>query len=346
MNDAKQAWQSPSPQMGEGWDDPASGLLLAGKSIVRHDWTREEVRVLFDLPFPDLMFRAQTIHRVNFEPTEVQISTLLSIKTGGCPEDCAYCPQSAKYDTGVKAEKLMPLDAVLREARAAKGAGASRFCMGAAWREPKDRDLDNVCAMVEGVKALGLETCATLGMLTGAQALRLKDAGLDYYNHNLDTSPEFYGEIITTRVYQDRLQTLDHVRGAGIHVCCGGIVGMGETREDRVGMIATLASLPEHPESVPINMLVRVAGTPLTSEPSLEPLEFVRTIAVARITMPRSVVRLSAGREDMSEETQVLCFLAGANSIFYGPKLLTTPNPKRDRDQDLMHRLGMSPMEP
>jgi biotin synthase len=346
VNDAKQAWQSPSPQMGEGWDDPASGLLLAGKSIVRHDWTREEVRVLFDLPFPDLMFRAQTIHRVNFEPTEVQISTLLSIKTGGCPEDCAYCPQSAKYDTGVKAEKLMPLDAVLREARAAKGAGASRFCMGAAWREPKDRDLDNVCAMVEGVKALGLETCATLGMLTGAQALRLKDAGLDYYNHNLDTSPEFYGEIITTRVYQDRLQTLDYVRGAGIHVCCGGIVGMGETREDRVGMIATLASLPEHPESVPINMLVRVAGTPLTSEPSLEPLEFVRTIAVARTTMPRSVVRLSAGREDMSEETQVLCFLAGANSIFYGPKLLTTPNPKRDRDQDLMHRLGMSPMEP
>jgi len=346
VNDAKQAWQSPSPQMGEGRDDPASGLLLAGKSIVRHDWTREEVRVLFDLPFPDLMFRAQTIHRVNFEPTEVQISTLLSIKTGGCPEDCAYCPQSAKYDTGVKAEKLMPLDAVLREARAAKGAGASRFCMGAAWREPKDRDLDNVCAMVEGVKALGLETCATLGMLTGAQALRLKDAGLDYYNHNLDTSPEFYGEIITTRVYQDRLQTLDYVRGAGIHVCCGGIVGMGETREDRVGMIATLASLPEHPESVPINMLVRVAGTPLTSEPSLEPLEFVRTIAVARTTMPRSVVRLSAGREDMSEETQVLCFLAGANSIFYGPKLLTTPNPKRDRDQDLMHRLGMSPMEP
>ena len=346
MNDAKQAWRSPSRQKGERLDNSASDLFLAGKSIVRHDWTREEVRALFDLPFPDLMFRAQAVHRANFEPTEVQISTLLSIKTGGCPEDCAYCPQSAKYDTGVKAEKLMPLDAVLREARAAKGAGASRFCMGAAWREPKDRDLDNVCAMVEGVKALGLETCATLGMLTGAQALRLKDAGLDYYNHNLDTSPEFYGEIITTRVYQERLQTLDHVRGAGIHVCCGGIVGMGETREDRVGMIATLASLPEHPESVPINMLVRVAGTPLASEPSLEPLEFVRTIAVARITMPRSVVRLSAGREDMSEETQALCFLAGANSIFYGPKLLTTPNPKRDRDLDFMHRLGMSPMEP
>jgi biotin synthase len=346
VNDAKQAWRNLSPQKGEGLDKPASDFFLESKGIVRHDWTCEEVRGLFELPFPDLIFRAQTVHRVNFEPTEVQISTLLSIKTGGCPEDCAYCPQSAKYDTGVKAEKLMPLDAVLSEARAAKNAGASRFCMGAAWREPKDRDLDNVCAMVEGVKALGLETCATLGMLTGAQARQLKDAGLDYYNHNLDTSPDFYGEIITTRVYQDRLKTLDHVRGAGIHVCCGGIVGMGETREHRVGMIATLASLPEHPESVPINMLVRVAGTPLANEPALEPLEFVRTIAVARITMPHSVVRLSAGREDMSEETQALCFLAGANSIFYGPKLLTTPNPKRDRDQDLLHRLGMSPMEP
>jgi biotin synthase len=346
VNDAKQAWRNLSPQKEEGLDKPASDFFLESKGIVRHDWTCEEVRGLFELPFPDLIFRAQTVHRVNFEPTEVQISTLLSIKTGGCPEDCAYCPQSAKYDTGVKAEKLMPLDAVLSEARAAKNAGASRFCMGAAWREPKDRDLDNVCAMVEGVKALGLETCATLGMLTGAQARQLKDAGLDYYNHNLDTSPDFYGEIITTRVYQDRLKTLDHVRGAGIHVCCGGIVGMGETREHRVGMIATLASLPEHPESVPINMLVRVAGTPLANEPALEPLEFVRTIAVARITMPHSVVRLSAGREDMSEETQALCFLAGANSIFYGPKLLTTPNPKRDRDQDLLHRLGMSPMEP
>jgi biotin synthase len=342
----KQAWRTFTPQQGEGQDKPVSGLFLAGKGDVRHDWTRGQVRTLFDLPFPDLMFQAQTVHRANFQPTEVQVSTLLSIKTGGCPEDCAYCPQSAKYDTGVKAEKLMPLDAVLSEARAAKNAGASRFCMGAAWREPKDRDLDNVCAMVEGVKALGLETCATLGMLTGDQARRLKSAGLDYYNHNLDTSPEFYGEIITTRVYQDRLKTLDHVRGAGIHVCCGGIVGMGETREDRVGMIAALASLPEHPESVPINMLVRVTGTPLAGEPSLEPLEFVRTVAVARITMPRSVVRLSAGREDMSEETQALCFLAGANSIFYGPKLLTTPNPGRDRDQDLMHRLGMSPMEP
>jgi len=314
--------------------------------LVRHDWTREQVRALFSLPFPALMFRAQTVHRQNFEPTEVQISTLLSIKTGGCPEDCAYCPQSAKYDTGVKAEKLMALDAVLTEARAAKASGASRFCMGAAWREPKDRDLDAVCTMVEGVKALGLETCATLGMLTADQARRLKLSGLDYYNHNLDTSPEFYKEIITTRVYQERLETLGHVRQAGIHVCCGGIVGMGETREDRIGMIATLASLPAHPESVPINMLVRVAGTPLAAESAFDPLEFVRTVAVARIAMPRSVVRLSAGREDMSEETQALCFLAGANSIFYGPKLLTTPNPGRDRDMELMERLGMEPMGP
>jgi biotin synthase len=315
-----------------------------GAGQLRHDWTREEVRALFDLPFPELMFRAQSVHRQNFDPAEVQISTLLSIKTGGCPEDCAYCPQSARYDTGVHAEKLMSLDAVLAEARAAKKAGASRFCMGAAWREPKERDLDNVCAMVEGVKALGLESCATLGMLTSEQARRLKDAGLDYYNHNLDSSPEFYQQIITTRTYEERLQTLAHVREAGIHVCCGGIVGMGETREDRVGMIATLANLPAHPESVPINMLVRVAGTPLAEQQALEPLEFVRTVAVARITMPRSVVRLSAGREDMSEETQALCFLAGANSIFYGPKLLTTPNPGRDRDRDLMERLGLEPM--
>ncbi len=319
---------------------------LASTSLPRHDWTREDVRALFDLPFPELMFRAQSVHRENFDPAEVQISTLLSIKTGGCPEDCAYCPQSAKYDTGVHAEKLMALDAVLAEARAAKDSGASRFCMGAAWRSPKDRDLDQVCAMVEGVKALGLETCATLGMLTGGQAQRLKESGLDYYNHNLDTSPEFYGEVITTRTYQDRLETLDHVREAGIHVCCGGIVGMGETRADRVGMIATFASLPVHPESVPINMLVKVAGTPLAAEGALDGIEFVRTIAVARITMPRSVVRLSAGREDMSEETQALCFLAGANSIFYGPKLLTTPNPGRDRDRELMDRLGMQPMEP
>ena len=314
------------------------------QASVRHDWTRNEVRALFDLPFPELMFRAQGVHRENFDPTEVQISTLLSIKTGGCPEDCAYCPQSAKYETGVRAEKLMQLDTVLAEARAAKSAGASRFCMGAAWRSPKDRDVEQVCEMVEGVKALGMQTCATLGMLTAPQARRLKDAGLDYYNHNLDTSPEFYDHIITTRTYQDRLDTLEHVREAGIHVCCGGIVGMGEGREDRVGMVATLASLPEHPESVPINMLVRVEGTPLAGEQKLDPLEFVRTIAVARITMPRSVVRLSAGREDMSEETQALCFLAGANSIFYGPKLLTTPNPGRDRDMQLLDKLGMQPM--
>jgi biotin synthase len=315
-----------------------------GAGQLRHDWTRAEVRALFDLPFAELIFRAQSIHRQNFDPAEVQISTLLSIKTGGCPEDCAYCPQSARYDTGVRAEKLMSLDAVLGAARAAKDGGASRFCMGAAWREPKDRDLDAVCAMVEGVKALGLETCATLGMLTADQARRLKSSGLDYYNHNLDTSPEFYQEIITTRCYEDRLQTLQRVRDAGIHVCCGGIVGMGETREDRVGMIVTLASLRPHPESVPINMLVRVPGTPLAEEAKLDPLEFVRTVAAARICMPRSMVRLSAGREDMTEETQALCFLAGANSIFYGPKLLTTPNPGRDHDRELMERLGMARM--
>jgi len=310
----------------------------------RNDWTRAQVRALFELPLPELIFRAQSAHRDNFDPAEVQISTLLSIKTGGCPEDCAYCPQSALYETGVRAEKLMALDAVLAEARAAKATGATRFCMGAAWRSPKDRDLEQVCAMVEGVKALGLETCATLGMLTAAQAQQLKKAGLDYYNHNLDTSPEFYKRIITTRTYEERLQTLEHVRHAGIHVCCGGIAGMGETREDRIGMITTLASLPAHPDSVPINLLVRVAGTPLHEQPALDPIEFVRTIGVARITMPRSVVRLSAGREAMSEELQALCFLAGANSIFYGPKLLTTPNPGRDRDQALMDRLGLSRM--
>jgi biotin synthase len=312
--------------------------------VVRNDWTREEVGALFALPFPKLMFRAQAVHRRHFDPTEVQISTLLSIKTGGCPEDCAYCPQSVHYDTGVKPEKLMSVAGVVAEARAAKAAGASRFCMGAAWREPKDRDLDKVCAMVAGVKAIGLETCATLGMLTGSQAQRLRTAGLDYYNHNLDTSPEYYGAIITTRTYRDRLDTLGHVRDAGIHVCCGGIVGMGERAEDRVGMITTLATLPVHPESVPINMLVRVEGTPLTTGEPIDPIDFVRTIAVARITMPKSVVRLSAGREDMREETQALCFLAGANSIFYGPKLLTTPNPERDRDLRLMDKLGLVPM--
>jgi biotin synthase len=321
---------------------PLPARALSG--AVRHDWTRAEIEVLFDLPFPDLIFHAQRIHREHFDPREVQISTLLSIKTGGCPEDCAYCPQSAHYDTGVAADKLMDVAAVLDEARAAKAAGASRFCMGAAWRSPKDRDLDQVCAMVEGVRALGLETCVTLGMLTAAQAERLKGAGLDYYNHNLDTSPEFYGEIISTRTYQDRLDTLGHVRAAGIHVCCGGIVGMGEGRDDRIGMIATLASLPAHPESVPINLLMRVEGTPLGAREALDPFEFVRAIAVARIAMPASVVRLSAGREHMSEETQALCFLAGANSIFYGPKLLTTPNPEQRRDLGLMEKLGLVPM--
>jgi biotin synthase len=311
---------------------------------VRHDWTRAQVGELFALPFPDLIFRAQNVHRLHFDPCQVQISTLLSIKTGGCPEDCAYCPQSARYHTGVKAQRLMELDTVLREARAAKSAGASRFCMGAAWREPKDRDLDKVCEMVAAVKALGLETCATLGMLTRAQADRLKAAGLDYYNHNLDTSPQYYGAIITTRTYQDRLDTLAHVRDAGIHVCCGGIIGMGEDIGDRAGLIMTLANLPVHPESVPINMLVRVEGTPLGQADAIDPIEFVRTIAVARVALPKSVVRLSAGREDMSEAVQALCFLAGANSIFYGPKLLTTPNPERDRDRRLLKKLGLRPM--
>ena len=311
---------------------------------VRHDWTVAEVGALFALPFADLMFHAQRIHRAHFDPCEIQLSTLLSIKTGGCPEDCAYCPQSAKYATGVKAEKLMALDTVLAEARAAKDGGASRFCMGAAWREPKARDMEKVCAMIEGVKALGLETCVTLGMLTASQTARLKAAGLDYYNHNLDTSPEFYGDIITTRTYQERLDTLEHVRQAGIAVCCGGIVGMGEGRNDRAGMIVALANLPKHPESVPINLLVRVAGTPLADEADLDPFEFIRTIAVSRIVMPESMVRLSAGREDMSEAIQALCFLAGANSIFCGPKLLTTPNPARDRDMALLEKLGFTPM--
>jgi biotin synthase len=314
-------------------------------TMTRHDWTRAEIRALFELAFPELLFRAQQIHRMHFNPTEVQVSTLLSIKTGGCPEDCAYCPQSASYDTGVEATKLMSVETVLAEARAAKAAGAGRFCMGAAWRSPKDRDLDRVCEMVEGVRALGLETCVTLGMLEAGQAKRLKAAGLDYYNHNLDTAPEDYGRIISTRTYQDRLDTLEHVRDAGIAVCCGGIVGMGETREDRVGLIATLASLPVHPESVPINMLMQVEGTPLAGGAKLDAIEFVRTIAAARITMPQSVVRLSAGRENMTEEAQALCFLAGANSIFHGEKLLTTPNPGATRDRALFDKLGMTAMD-
>src|SRR5690242_13793649 len=269
--------------------------LPPSAGLPRQDWTREEVRALFELPFTELVFRAAAVHRAHFDPAEVQISTLLSVKTGGCPEDCAYCPQSAKFDTGVKAEKLMDLDAVLAEARAAKAAGASRFCMGAAWRSPKDRDLDKVCAMVEGVKALGMETCVTLGMLEPDQAQRLKRSGLDYYNHNIDTSPEYYNQIITTRTFEDRLDTLSAVREAGIHVCCGGIVGMGETLDDRAGMIVSLATLPVHPESVPINMLMQIEGTPLGGSNKIEALDFVRTIAVARITMPASMVRLSAG---------------------------------------------------
>lgn len=310
---------------------------------IRTDWTRDEVAALMALPFPDLIYRAQTVHRARFDPTEMQISTLLSIKTGGCPEDCAYCPQSAVHEEGgVKASRLMAVEEVLKEARAAKAAGAARFCMGAAWRSPKEHDLETVCAMVEGVKALGLESCVTLGMLDNRQAHRLKDAGLDYYNHNIDTSPEYYGDIISTRTFQDRLDTLENVRDAGINVCCGGIVGMGEDTTDRAGMIATLASLPRHPESVPINMLVRVEGTPLADRAAaVDPIEFVRTIAAARITMPASRVRLAAGREDMSDEAQTLCFLAGANSIFYGERLLTTPNPAAQRDRQLLDRLGM-----
>jgi biotin synthase len=290
------------------------------------------------------MFRAQSVHRAHFDANQVQTSTLLSIKTGGCPEDCGYCSQSAKNETGLKASKLMEVEAVLADARAAKAAGASRFCMGAAWRNPKDKDLDKVCEMVEGVRALGMETCVTLGMLTAPQASRLKQAGLDYYNHNLDTSPEYYRHIISTRTYQDRLDTLDHVRGAGINVCCGGIVGMGESAEDRIGLIHALATLPAHPESVPINALVQIEGTPQALSTPLDPLDFVRTIAVARITMPKSFVRLSAGREEMSDETQALCFLAGANSIFYGERLLTTPNPVAGKDRALFARLGISLM--
>ncbi len=311
-----------------------------------HDWLAEEAEALFALPFNDLLFRAQTVHRAHFDANRVQIATLLSIKTGGCPEDCAYCPQSARYDTGVLPEKLMALDAVLAAARRAKDAGASRFCMGAAWRAPRDRDLDDVIGMVDGVKRLGLETCLTLGMLTADQAVRLADVGLDYYNHNLDTSEEFYGEIITTRSYDDRLETLAHVRDAGIHVCCGGIVGMGEGRADRARLLMTLANLPQHPESVPINMLVRAKGTPLEDADALDALEFVRTIAVARIMMPGSVVRLSAGRLEMHAGIQALAFHAGANSIFYGDTLLTTDNPPEDVDRALFARLGIEPLEP
>ncbi|TXH77825.1 MAG: biotin synthase BioB [Lysobacteraceae bacterium] len=317
---------------------------VSASPATRHDWSRAEVEVLFDLPLPVLLQRAADVHRLHFDPTEVQVSTLLSVKTGGCPEDCAYCPQAQRYHTGVDATKLMSTEDVLEKARQAKAAGASRFCMGAAWRSPKDRDIPKVAEMIGAVKALGLETCATLGMLSSEQAQALKSAGLDYYNHNLDTSPEFYGEIIHTRDYQDRLDTLGHVREAGMKTCCGGIVGMGETRAQRAGLLQALANLPAHPDSVPINRLVQVEGTPLHGVAELDAFEFVRAIAVARILMPKSMVRLSAGRETMSDELQALCFLAGANSIFYGEKLLTTGNPDTERDLALFARLGLRPM--
>ncbi len=303
----------------------------------------KDVAALLELPFSELVYRAQTVHRANFDPAAVQLSTLLSVKTGGCPEDCAYCPQSRRFSTGVEDEDVLPLDTVLASARRAKENGATRFCMGAAWRGPKDRDLESILPMVQGVKALGLETCVTLGMLRPGQAERLRGAGLDYYNHNLDTSPEFYGEIISTRAYRDRLETLERVRGAGLRVCCGGIVGMGESRRDRAALIAQLASLDPQPESVPINALVAVKGTPLQDAEPLDPLEFVRTVAAARICMPKAWVRLSAGREAMPEAVQALCFLAGANSVFYGEKLLTTGNPEAVRDRALFARLGLRP---
>jgi biotin synthase len=314
-------------------------------AALRHDWSREEIAALFALPFNELLHRAHGVHREHHDPNAVQVSTLLSIKTGGCPEDCGYCPQAARYHTGVKAEKLMSVEAVVARAQAAKNAGASRFCMGAAWRSPKDRDVTQVAEIVSAVKALGLETCATLGMLTEPQAQTLKQAGLDYYNHNIDTAPEFYGEVIHTRQYQDRLDTLEHVRHAGLKTCCGGIVGMGETRDQRAGLLQTLVNLPEHPESVPINQLVQVEGTPLHGTETLDPFEFVRTIAVARILMPKSMVRLSAGRQQMDDAVQALCFFAGANSIFYGEKLLTTGNPDVEHDRALFRRLDLHALE-
>ena len=310
---------------------------------IRHDWSRKEVSELFALPFNDLLFQAQTVHRQHFNPNQVQVSTLCSIKTGACPEDCKYCPQSARYDTGLEREKLMQVEKVIEEAKAAKAGGATRFCMGAAWRSPKSKDMVYVTEMVKGVKALGLETCMTLGMLDDEQSQQLAEAGLDYYNHNLDTSPEYYGEIITTRTYEDRLNTLDNVRSAGMKVCSGGIVGMGEGEQDRIGLLLQLANMPVHPESVPINMLVKVEGTPLEDQADLDPFDFIRTIAVARIIMPKSHVRLSAGREDMNEQMQSMAFFAGANSIFYGEKLLTTPNPEANKDMQLFKRLGIEP---
>lgn len=314
-------------------------------SSLRHDWQLAEITALLDMPFNDLLFKAQTIHRENFNPNEVQISTLLSIKTGACPEDCGYCSQSAKHDTSLEKERLLPLQEVIDQAAEAKANGSSRFCMGAAWRNPTDKNLDKVIDMIKAVKGLGMETCVTLGMLTEAQTLRMKEAGLDYYNHNLDTSPEYYDKVITTRSYQDRLDTIEHVRDAGINVCSGGIIGMGEEEKDRASLLQQLANLPQHPESVPINMLVQVEGTPMFNSDKLDHLEFIRTIAVARIIMPTSFVRLSAGRSEMSDETQALCFFAGANSIFYGDKLLTTENPDENHDLMLMKKLGIKPSQ-
>ena len=312
------------------------------RNEVRHDWTLAEVNALFALPFNDLLFQAQTVHRAHFDPNHVQVSTLLSIKTGACPEDCAYCPQSARYATDLEKQKLMEVEAVLEKARQAKANGSERFCMGAAWRNPENRDMPYIIKMIKGVKELGMESCMTLGMLNKEQAQCLADAGLDYYNHNLDTSPEFYGEIISTRTYQDRLDTLQHVRNSGMKICSGGIVGMGESANDRAALLMQLANLDHHPESVPINMLVKVEGTPLAEVDDLEPFEFIRTIAVARIMMPKSFVRLSAGRQSMNEQMQALCFLAGANSVFYGEKLLTTSNPEADRDKALFQQLGIN----
>jgi biotin synthase len=320
-----------------------TALNLNATAEPRYDWTRAEVEALYELPFNELLFRAQSVHRQTFDPNAVQISTLLSIKTGACPEDCAYCPQSIRFDTGVDRHELMPLEEVREAARRAKEAGATRFCMGASYRGPKDSQLEPILTMIEEVKALGLETCATLGLLRPGQAERLAAAGLDYYNHNLDSSPEFYGKIITTRTYADRFETLERVRAAGVKVCCGGIVGMGETRADRAGLLHALATMTPHPESVPINELVPVPGTPLAAAEPLDPFEFVRSIAVARVTMPRSHVRLSAGRSDFTDELQALCFFAGANSIFYGEKLLTTGNPDTAADQRLFARLKLHP---
>ena len=336
-------FRSPRYSFSLSHGSPVSIAQDIAMSELRHDWTRPEIEQLFALPFNDLLFRAQQLHRRHFDANEVQVSTLLSIKTGACPEDCKYCPQSKRYDTGLSTEDLLELEQVMEQARAARAAGATRFCMGAAWRSPKDRDMPRLLAIVTAVRELGMETCMTLGMLSAGQAQQLAGAGLDYYNHNLDTSPEYYGEVITTRCYRDRLETLEQVRAAGMKVCSGGIVGMGESAADRAGLLQQLANLPQHPQSVPINQLVRVAGTPLADAPDLDPFDFIRTIAVARILMPASHVRLSAGREDMNEQVQALAFFAGANSIFYGEKLLTTPNPAQNRDMDLFRRLGLKP---